>query len=137
MIASRDAPLATFYAPCAAEKIDVHRLCAEAIFAAYDGHRHSASIAFPLPAAPQMKTVDYDLITVGGGIGGATLAKVMAEAGYRVLVLERDTEFRDRVRGEVLVPWGCGEAATLGIYDLLRESCGHEIRYWATDFGVL
>ncbi len=53
-----------------------------------------------------MNTGDYDIITVGGGIGGATLAKVMAEAGCRVLVLERDTEFRDRVRGEVLVPWG-------------------------------
>jgi 2-polyprenyl-6-methoxyphenol hydroxylase-like FAD-dependent oxidoreductase len=82
-----------------------------------------------------MNPVDYDLITVGGGIGGATLAKVMAEAGHRVLVLERDTEFRDRVRGEVLVPWGCREAASLGIYDLLRESCGHEIRYWATAVG--
>ena len=63
---------------------------------------------------------DYDLITIGGGIGGATLAKVMAEAGHRVLVLERDTAFRDRIRGEVLVPWGCREAAQLGVYDLLR-----------------
>ena len=32
----------------------------------------------------------YDLITVGGGLGGATLAKVMAERETRVLVLERD-----------------------------------------------
>lgn len=82
-----------------------------------------------------MTRCDYDLVTVGGGIGGATLAKVMAAAGHRVLVLERDTEFRDRVRGEVLVPWGCAEADRLGIYEPLRTSCGHEVRYWATAVG--
>ncbi len=31
----------------------------------------------------------YDIITVGGGIGGSTLAKAMAEHGARALVLER------------------------------------------------
>src|SRR3989442_15175364 len=40
----------------------------------------------------------YDIITVGGGLGGSTLAKVMAERGARVLVLERERQFRDRVR---------------------------------------
>jgi choline dehydrogenase-like flavoprotein len=37
----------------------------------------------------------YDIITVGGGLGGSTLAKVMAERGARVLVLERERQFRD------------------------------------------
>jgi flavin-dependent dehydrogenase len=32
---------------------------------------------------------DYDIITVGGGLGGAAAAKVMAEHGARVLVIER------------------------------------------------
>jgi len=32
---------------------------------------------------------DYDVITVGGGLGGAALAKVLAEKGLRVLVAER------------------------------------------------
>jgi choline dehydrogenase-like flavoprotein len=32
-------------------------------------------------------TADYDIITVGGGMGGAALAKAMAERGYGVLVL--------------------------------------------------
>ena len=49
---------------------------------------------------------DYDLITIGGGLGGAALAKVMAAGGAKVLVLERELEFRDRVRGENLAPWG-------------------------------
>ena len=48
----------------------------------------------------------YDLITVGGGRGGASLAKAIAEHGARVLVLERETQFKDRVRGEALVSWG-------------------------------
>jgi 2-polyprenyl-6-methoxyphenol hydroxylase-like FAD-dependent oxidoreductase len=71
----------------------------------------------------------YDLAIVGGGIGGATLAKVMAEDGARVLVVERERRFADRVRGEVLQPWGVGEARTLGIAALLESSCGHVLRW--------
>ena len=37
-----------------------------------------------------MSAPDYDLVTIGGGLGGAALAKVMAEAGARVLVLEQE-----------------------------------------------
>jgi ribulose 1,5-bisphosphate synthetase/thiazole synthase len=32
-----------------------------------------------------MASDTYDIITVGGGLGGSTLAKVMAEHGARVL----------------------------------------------------
>jgi flavin-dependent dehydrogenase len=67
---------------------------------------------------------DYDVVTVRCGLGGAAFAKVLAEAGRRVLVLERTSEFKDRVCGEVLVPWGRFEAMvpprvtshTLGVY---------------------
>lgn len=69
----------------------------------------------------------YDLIVVGGGLGGATLAKCLAEKGARVLVLERQEEFKDRVRGELVTPWGVAEAKQLGIYDLLRERIAHEV----------
>ena len=57
----------------------------------------------------------YDLVTVGGGLGGATLARQMAAGGARVLVVERERHFGDRVRGEVLQPWGVGEARALGL----------------------
>jgi flavin-dependent dehydrogenase len=57
----------------------------------------------------------YDLVTIGGGIGGAALAKVIAARGLRVLVLEREQEFRDRVRGEFLNSWGVAEAIRLGL----------------------
>jgi len=68
----------------------------------------------------------YDIVTVGGGLGGSALAKVMAEAGARVLVVERETQFRDRVRGEYIEQWGVAEARKLGIYEMFRAT-GHEI----------
>ncbi len=72
-------------------------------------------------------STQYDLIIAGGGLGGATLAKCMSEHGARVLVLERDREFKDRVRGELLTPWGAGEARQLKILDLLLDGVAHEL----------
>ena len=82
-----------------------------------------------------MRSARYDVIAVGGGLGGSVLARTLAEAGVGVLVLERTREFSDRVRGEVLVPWGCREAQKLGLYDTLREHCGHELRFWDASFN--
>src|SRR5271155_310982 len=69
---------------------------------------------------------DYDVITVGGGLGGSALAKVLAEKGLQVLVTEREVEFKDRIRGETMAPWGGAEAQKLGLYDRLKETCAHE-----------
>jgi flavin-dependent dehydrogenase len=66
-------------------------------------------------------STDYDVITVGGGLGGSALAKVLAEHGTRVLVVEREVQFKDRVRGEWMAPWGAAEAVKLGIYNVLLE----------------
>ena len=38
----------------------------------------------------------YDIITVGGGLGGSTLAQAMAGRGARLLVLERTEQFTVR-----------------------------------------
>lgn len=69
----------------------------------------------------------YDIVTVGGGIGASSLAMAMAGRGARVLVLERETQFKDRVRGEAVVSWGVAEADDLGIGGLLRKTCAHEV----------
>src|SRR5262245_9103759 len=69
---------------------------------------------------------DYDAIVVGGGMAGASLAKGLAEGGRRVLVLEREREFKDRVRGEQMQPWGVAEARALGIHGPIRSACGHD-----------
>jgi menaquinone-9 beta-reductase len=78
---------------------------------------------------------EYDIITVGGGLGGATLAKAMAEKGARVLVLERERQFKDRVRGEGTFPWGVAELQKLGVYQLLLDSCARSIRWEDTYIG--
>jgi 2-polyprenyl-6-methoxyphenol hydroxylase-like FAD-dependent oxidoreductase len=77
----------------------------------------------------------YDIITIGGGLGSSALAKSMAERGRRVLVLERERQFKDRVRGEYMNPWGVAEARELGIYELVRDACGTDVRYVDMGFG--
>lgn len=72
----------------------------------------------------------YDIIIIGGGLGGSTLAKVISQNGLRVLVLERTTEFKDRIRGEGMHAWGVPEAKKLGIYELLCDTCGIEVPWW-------
>ena len=61
-----------------------------------------------------MASADYDLIIIGGGVGGSGLATAMAVAGARVLVVERETAFSDRIRGEWVAPWGVAETQKLG-----------------------
>src|SRR5206468_9908937 len=77
----------------------------------------------------------YDIITVGGGLGGATLAKAMAEHGARVLVLEQEQRFRDRVRGENIWSWGVAELKALGVDELLRRTCACEITWFDIAVG--
>ena len=72
----------------------------------------------------------YDLIVVGGGVAGSSLARKVAASGARVLVVEKETVFRDRVRGECLLPWGVADAEALGIGGPLR-SISQEARWFA------
>ncbi len=77
---------------------------------------------------------DYDIVTVGGGIGGGAIAKAMAENGRKVLVIEREKKFKDRVRGEYMFPWGVVAVKELGLWDALIEAGGvpaPRIAVWA------
>jgi 2-polyprenyl-6-methoxyphenol hydroxylase-like FAD-dependent oxidoreductase len=73
--------------------------------------------------------VVVDVLVVGGGLAGSSLAITLARAGIDVLVVERERVFRDRVRGEVMATWGTAEAKRLGLYELLRERCAIDVRY--------
>lgn len=48
-------------------------------------------------------TITADVTIVGGGIAGSSLASALAREGLGVIVIERETEFRDRVRGEGII----------------------------------
>lgn len=72
------------------------------------------------------RTTDYDLLIIGGGLAGSALGRSMALAGFHVLIVEKEMKFRDRVRGEVLLPWGSVEAQELGVYDILLKTCASE-----------
>ena len=79
---------------------------------------------------------NYDLIIVGGGIGGSALATVMARAGRSVLLLEQSEVYQDRVRGEWIAPWGVDEVKRVGLYDLLLAAGGHHVaRHVTFDAG--
>ena len=71
----------------------------------------------------------FDVVVVGRGLAGSSLAITLAREGADVLVVERERVFRDRVRGEVMATWGTVEAKRLGLFELLRERCAIEVRY--------
>ena len=81
------------------------------------------------------RMASYDLIIVGGGIGGSALAQIMAGAGRSVLLLEQSEVYEDRVRGEWIAPWGVDEVKRVGLYDLtgdLDRTCAlRPETYWA------
>jgi len=68
---------------------------------------------------------DAEVVIVGAGIAGGALGTTLARGGKSVLILEKTTEHKDRVRGEWMAPWGVAETKRLGIYDLLRAAGGH------------
>ena len=75
----------------------------------------------------KLPSTDYDLVIIGGGIAGSTLAHLMSARGAAVLVVEKERKFKDRVRGDGMTSWGAELAHDVGIYDLLLENCAHEL----------
>jgi 2-polyprenyl-6-methoxyphenol hydroxylase-like FAD-dependent oxidoreductase len=71
--------------------------------------------------------VTVDVAIVGGGIAGAALATVLARESYEVLLLERQTTYRDKVRGEFLSCWGVAEMLALDLEKPLLDAGGHYV----------
>jgi flavin-dependent dehydrogenase len=65
--------------------------------------------------------MDADVVVIGGGPVGATLAMCLGRAGRRVMLLEKSRFPRDKPCGEGLLPSGVGVLGRLGL-DLARES---------------
>ncbi len=64
---------------------------------------------------------NYDTIIIGGGPAGSTAATLIAQQGYRVLLLERETEPTFKI-GESLIPATYWTFKRLGMLKKLRES---------------
>lgn len=82
-----------------------------------------------------MSAPRYDIVTIGGGVGASAVARAMTQAGAKVLILEQELRFRDRVRGEYICPWGVAEAKQLGIFELLRDNCATELPLFDNGLG--
>ena len=75
--------------------------------------------------------VDYDVITIGGGPGGAAASTLLAQRGYRVLLLERSHTPRFKI-GESLMPATYGTLQRMGVLPLLKAS--HFPRKYSVQF---
>jgi menaquinone-9 beta-reductase len=82
-----------------------------------------------------MTTPPFDIVTIGGGLAGSALAASMAKRGARVLVLEKELRFKDRVRGEYIATWGVAEASELGIETQLFNTCAMPLPWIDMGFG--
>jgi len=60
-----------------------------------------------------------EVVIIGAGIAGASMAIVLARMGRSILQLEKSTRFVDRIRGESIASWGVIEARQIGVLDLL------------------
>jgi 2-polyprenyl-6-methoxyphenol hydroxylase-like FAD-dependent oxidoreductase len=76
-----------------------------------------------------MRTNNPDVVVVGAGIAGASIAAVLARAGIDVLLLERQRAYRDRVRGEYMASWGVLEARAVGLETVMRGKHAVDVRY--------
>ncbi len=71
-----------------------------------------------------------DVAVVGGGVAGASAAAVLSQAGLDVVLIEREAQFRDRVRGESIHPWGMREIRALGLLAVLSDAGSNELPLW-------
>jgi 2-polyprenyl-6-methoxyphenol hydroxylase-like FAD-dependent oxidoreductase len=69
-----------------------------------------------------MEDQPYDLVVIGGGLAGSAIATVMARNEANVLVVEKEREFKDRVRGEFLAPWGRADVRALGLLETFEAA---------------
>lgn len=70
-----------------------------------------------------------EVAIVGGGVAGSSLGSALAAAGVDVVIMERERQFRDRIRGEALHPWGVPEADKIGLLPVLEQAGAHEMPY--------
>jgi len=77
---------------------------------------------------PELMRSDYDAIIIGGGPAGASAAILLAQAGYRVAVVEKAIFPRRKVCGEFISATTWPLLRKLGVADTLKRSAGPVVR---------
>src|SRR5687767_4655873 len=89
------------------------------------GWRRSRSeppaMADPARANPR----DFEVIVVGGGPAGSSTAAVLADAGHRVLVLDKASFPRHKACSDYVNPAGARLLAGMGLRDDLMHAGAH------------
>ena len=93
------------------------------IFGRYNFYEETRgnSVTKRIDGAQMQKPKTYDIIVIGGGPAGSTVAALTAQHGYRVLLLERETEPSFKI-GESLIPATYWTFKRLGVLEKLRKS---------------
>lgn len=65
-----------------------------------------------------------DVAILGGGVAGSGLAVALQQLGLQTALIERADEFRDRIRGETIHPWGASEIRALGLEEVAERDAG-------------
>ena len=67
---------------------------------------------------------DADVLVAGAGPAGAVAARVLARAGFKVLLCDKSTFPRDKACGDGLIPDALAALRTIGLEDAVRaEAC--------------
>tara|TARA_B100000315_G_C14594123_1_gene597688 strand:- start:234 stop:1505 length:1272 start_codon:yes stop_codon:yes gene_type:complete len=72
----------------------------------------------------------YDVLIVGAGGGGVILGLLLARQGINVLMLERNAQFQNDIRSEILHPNGQKILDDLGILNELPEDIVYQTRHF-------
>lgn len=72
--------------------------------------------------------VDTDVLVVGGGVAGATTARLLAETGHHVILLDRARFPRDKPCGEGVMPTGVRLLDRLGVLAKIPPERRHILR---------
>jgi 2-polyprenyl-6-methoxyphenol hydroxylase-like FAD-dependent oxidoreductase len=73
-------------------------------------------------------TIETDVLVVGGSVAGATTARLLAEAGHRVIVLDKARFPRDKPCGEGVMPTGVRLLDQLGVLAKIEPDQRHILR---------